>query len=119
MKSWRKPEAVGQEFAANDYISACVTLKCDFRPGEQLRGAGLLIPESEFEGYGYWPCNHEFTIGEDQLDECLFTNKCEMPNDPPLENPVTAYYWIQSDDGHDFHATSREALENAVRSNKS
>ena len=30
MKIWNKPEAIGQEFAANEYVSACtVTVDCN------------------------------------------------------------------------------------------
>ena len=51
MKSWKKPEAIGQEFVANDYVSACaIEVSCDFRTGESLHGGGLVIPY-EIESY--------------------------------------------------------------------
>ena len=46
MKSWKKPEAIGQQFVANDYVSACsITVKCDYRTGESIRNGGLVIPD--------------------------------------------------------------------------
>ena len=111
MKSWRKPEAVGQEFAANEYVSACnITVKCDFSTGESLHGGGLVVPDGigDFSGGEYRPCNHEFVVGVNELKECVFSHFTEGPDNVPLSKSYPAYYWIQ-EDGNDFHATSVSA----------
>ena len=70
MKTWNKPEAIGQEFAANEYVSACVRITCDFDeakiPGY---GYGLALPEGTGcpDDYVYFPCDHEFDVAEDEL----------------------------------------------------
>ena len=120
MKSWRKPKAIGQAFAANEYVSACtITVSCGFRTGESLHGGGLVVPSGieGFSGGEYRPCNHEFVVGVNELKECVFTHFTEGPADVPLSQSYPAYYWIQ-EDGDDFHATSVSADEIAA-SNKS
>ena len=122
MKSWRKPEAVGQEFAANEYISACtVTVKCDYWPS----GLGgwvkqLDVPDS-IEGFGDWyyePCDTEYTydVNVTELKEVTFTH--EAYGEPIGSH--TAYYWIETseDGGKDFHVSSITADQIAA-ANKS
>ena len=112
MKNWNKPEAIGQEFAANEYVSACtIEIKCDFSTGESLHGGGLVVPADikDFAGGEYRPCKHEFVVNVDELKQCTFTHFTEGPDDAPLSKSYPAYYWIQNEGGHDFHATSVSA----------
>ena len=122
MKSWKKPEAIGQEFVANDYVSACaIEVSCDFRTGESLHGGGLVIPY-EIENFGggeYRPCDHEFVVDVEVLKPITFTHFTSGPDDEPLSKSYNAYYWVQND-GSDFHATSVSQAEvDAALSNKS
>lgn len=120
MKNWQRPAAVGQKFAANDYVSACsITVSCDFKTGESLHGGGLVIPEGigEFSGGEYRPCGQEYVVKVEELKPITFTHFTEGPDDVSLSKSYDAYYWIQAD-GTDFHATSvspevvKDALEN-------
>ena len=110
MKNWNKPEAIGQEFAANEYVSACtLTVKCDYWPkGLSGRIKQLDVPDS-IEGFADWyyePCDTEYTydVNVTELKKVTFTN--EAYGEPV--GPYTAYYWIQTkDDGSkDFHVSS-------------
>ena len=124
MKTWLRPAAVGQHFAANDYVSACsIEVSCDFKPNESIRNGGLVIPDtvSGFAGGEYRPCNHEFVIGADELQECTFTHHTGgYSGNDPLSVPHTAYYWIENG-STDFHATSisAEDVDAALNGNKS
>jgi len=122
MKNWQRPAAVGQKFAANDYVSACsIKVSCDFVSSEFIRNGGLVIPDSvedDFAGGEYRPCKHEFVVGVDELKEVTFTHHTgSYSGNDPLTTPQTAYYWIEGDN-EDFHATSvspevvKDALEN-------
>lgn len=113
MKSWRKPEAVGQEFAANEYVSACVKVSCDFDDAKiPAWGYGLAIPEGvTFPGSDtavYFPCDHEFDVNVDELLPCQFTHTTSGPANEPLGASYPAYYWldVKEDGSADFHATS-------------
>ena len=108
MKTWMRPEAVGQEFAANEYVSACVKVKCDFDelsiPGW---GYGLAIPDDADFGdksYVYFPCDHEFDVNVDELKPCTFTSTTSGPENVVIGS-APAYYWVEGD-GEDFHATA-------------
>ena len=126
MKNWMKPAAVGQEFAANDYVSACtITVSCDFRVDESIRNGGLVIPESvgdEFANGEYRPCNHEFVVGVDMLQPVTFTHHTgSYSGNDPLSKSYDAYYWIQKNENgesEDFHATS-VTPEQIAEANKS
>ena len=123
MKSWIKPEAIGQEFVANDYVSACSTVevKCDFHASIPGWGYGVVVPSGvELEGSVYTPCDHPFVIGADSLHQCVFTETSIGPDDAPLAEAQSAYYWIETkeDGSKDFHATSVSSAE-AAMANKS
>lgn len=107
MKTWKKPEAIGQDFAANDYISACYRVKCTtpngnkkytylyedtnkngtFEAGvDQLLFDATSIPNNEH----FWGCGgyHDVIIQGD-----LPTNNGFVA---PLEDPydvVPYFYW--------------------------
>ena len=110
-----KPAAIGQEFAANDYVSACtITVKCDYWPeGLSGRIKQLDVPDSidGFEDFYYEPCNTEYTydVNVTQLKEVTFTH--EAYGEPV--GPYTAYYWIETtaDGSQDFHVSSVTAEE--------
>jgi len=128
MKNWQRPAAVGQKFAANDYVSACtVTVECDFWPSDAPacensgpHRTGLDIPWST-TGKIYNPCGddlaHEVNVND--LKEVTFTTgyKSTLYPDTTFNiTPATAYYWYDEDG--DFHATSITADQLAA-ANKS
>lgn len=122
MKSWRKPEAVGQEFAANEYVSACVRITCDFDEAKiPPYGYGLAIPVEGFESGVYFPCNHEFDVAEDELVKFAFTATTLGPGENAEIGNYPAYYWldVKEDGSADFHACKVSTVENAADSNKS
>ena len=110
MKTWKRPEAVGQKFVANEYVSACtIELKCDYWPAG-LSGwiKQLDVPDS-IEGFGDWyyePCNKEYTysVNVNELKTVTFTH--EAYGEPIGSH--TAYYWIatEEDGSKDFHVSS-------------
>ena len=112
MKTWQRPAAVGQEFAANDYVSACnVTVKCDYWPEGLNRRIHyqLLVPD-EIEGFAgdyYGPCEEKYTykVNASDLHPVTF-EKDDWGAD--LGASYTAYYWVApKDDGTaDFHVSS-------------
>ena len=111
MKTWQRPAAVGQEFAANEYVSACVIVKCDFDDAKiPPWGYGLAIPDGiDYTSDSvYFPCDHEFDVKVDELKECAFTHTTSGPGNEPLGNSYPAYYWLdtKADGSADFHATS-------------
>ena len=127
MKSWIRPEAVGQEFAVNDYVSACVTITCDFDEAYiPPYGYGLAVPESAVNAGAddskvYFPCNHEFDVNVDELVSCEFTHTTSGPSNIALSKAYPAYYWLdtKADGSPDFHAVKISTVENAAASNKS
>lgn len=114
MKTWKKPEAVGQEFAANEYVSACtVTVRCDYWPtGISGRYKQLIVPEDIRNSAGmsvdkyYEPCRTEYTydVNVTALQKIVFTQTAEGDN----IGKHLAYYWIETeaDGSKDFHVTS-------------
>ena len=121
MKSWRKPEAVGQEFAANEYVSACtVTVSCDFWPEghpttRDRQDIHLNIPQDVYHYRYYIPCgaSYEATqVNVNELKPVLFTTDWD---NVPVESG-NAYYWIEykEDGSTDFHVSSITADELAA-----
>lgn len=113
MKTWKRPEAVGQEFAANEYVSACtLTLNCSVTSSELYANFCLAVPAeapAEFLGGEYWGCGAAVSVPLDKLEECTFTHIAdanEYHGDTKLENPVEAYYWVgtKANGDPDFHA---------------
>ena len=124
MKTWNKPEAIGQEFAANEYASACVRITCDFDEAKiPAWGYGLALPEGTGcpDSYVYFPCDHEFDVAEDELVSCAFTHTTSGPSNAPLGGSYPAYYWLDknADGSIDFHACKVSTVEAAAASNKS
>ena len=116
MKTWMKPAAIGQEFAANDYVSACtITVKCDYWPDgvDKRLHYDLMVPASieggtpgVDVGMYYTPCNTSYTydVNVTALKPVVFTQ------DGGGEDigSHSAYYWIEleEDGGKDFHVSS-------------
>ena len=121
MKIWNKPEAIGQEFAANEYVSACLAITCDFNEAKiPPYGYGLAIPVEGFESGVYFPCNHEFDVAEDELVAFEFTATTAGSDNIEIGH-YPAYYWLDTkeDGSADFHACKVSTFENAAASNKS
>ena len=107
MKSWRKPEAVGQEFAANEYISACsVGVLCDVTLPDGFVGLYVSRGQGDFNGDGDsmddWgltgsPCG---TIHNVARDTEFFTTTFsqgvtdwETLDTAKFETPVEVVWW--------------------------
>ena len=130
MKSWNKPEAIGQEFAANEYVSACnmIDADCCVDSDELYANFRLAVPAEApayFQGGEYWGCDATLTVPVSELKKCTFTHIADGwgEGDTPLKNPIEAYYWIgtKANGDPDFHAFPATAdLTAAVEgSNKS
>lgn len=127
MKYWKKPEAISQEFVANEYVSACVTITCDFDEAYiPPYGYGLAVPESAVnagvsDNHVYFPCNHEYDVNVDSLVLCEFTHTTEGPENIALGKSYPAYYWLdtKADGSTDFHAVKISTVKNAAESSKS
>lgn len=132
MKSWRKPEAVGQEFAANEYVSACevttVDVVCSVDSNELYANFWLAVPAdapAQFVGGEYRGCDAELTVPIAELGTCTFTHIADGWGNVPdtaLKNPIEAYYWIgtKANGDPDFHAFPATADLNAtIESGKS
>ena len=133
MKSWRKPEAVGQEFAANEYVSACtVTVNCSVDSSELYANFWLAVPNDapeQFHGGEYDQCGAELTVPVGELNSCTFTHIADgytigdtVVPDTALKNPIDAYYWVgtKANGEPDFHAFPATAdLLAAIESGKS
>ena len=116
MKSWRKPEAVGQEFAANEYVSACaittVDVVCSVHSDELWANFRLAVPNDApeyFVGGTYSKCSAELTVPVAGLGTCTFTHIAQGNydmSDKELVNPIEAYCWIgtKANGNPDFHA---------------
>ena len=126
MKTWKKPEAIGQEFAANEYVSACLVITCDFDEAQiPPYGYGLAIPDSAL-GAGvqngvYFPCDHTYDVNVDTLVMSQFTHTTDGPYNIALSQGYDMFYWIdtKADGSLDFHAAKVSTVQNAVESNKS
>ena len=128
MKTWKIPEAIGQEFAANEYVSACtVTADCCVDSTELYANFRLAVPAeapAEFQGGEYWGCNAPMTVPGSELKTCTFTHIADGwgTDDTALKNPIPAYYWIgtKANGDSDFHAFPATAdLIAAIESGKS
>ena len=112
MKTWNRPTAVGQEFAANEYVSACVvTLDCSVVSDELNANFKLAVPAEApdyFRNGEYWACG-EIAVPLAELQPCTFTHIADAYRDKPdteLKTPIEAYYWIgtKANGDPDFHA---------------
>ena len=111
MKTWQRPAAVGQKFAANDYVSACsIKVTCDVHAKIPGYGYGVAIPDGlGFDGGVYFPCDEEYVVTKDQLTACTFTDTTMGPGEnAPLYETADVYYWIgtNSKGQPNFHATT-------------
>ena len=123
-----KPAAVGQEFAANEYVSACtVTLDCSVTSSELFANYRLAVPSnapSYFVNGEYWACG-EVTVPVSELTACTFTHIADGTSTKPdtkLKNPIDAYFWVgtKANGDPDLHAfPSTAELAAAIESGKS
>ena len=107
MRNWIRPEAVGQQFATNDYVSACYNVKCTtpngnakftylyedtnkngtFEPGtDALLFDATSIPKNEH----FWGCGgrHEVIIRGEWPANNGFVAPLEDPN-----AVIPYFYW--------------------------
>ncbi len=123
MKTWNAPVAVGQRFAANEYVSACTaTIKCDLDMNGYLI---YMIPYSdpvviahngaEYTELPYKACGEEHSVelGGELREITIYTAGRRDENNQrvydTLETPITAYYWeLYNEEGQlvDMHCTS-------------
>lgn len=139
MKNWMKPEAIGQEFAANEYVSACTfTLKCDV-PMNGFKQYAIKLPKNYpvCDGKGgtrgylqettYMACAEPYhpeisTHGE--FVPVKFTYGEKNGALANLEEPIDAYFWAMfcecetHDEPHIWqgHATMTNVLNDANKS---
>ncbi len=140
MKNWIKPEAIIQQFVANDYVAACEThviIHCDFM-ADQV-GEGKTYSVLHYCGnlagndvrINYYPCDeiHVFAENSGRLQEVTFTKYWDKSKGPygsdcgthigkpyayDLPMPVTGYGWvILNEDGsyNDMHMSTLPIME--------
>ena len=136
MKTWKQPLAVGREFAANDYVSACQYLiKCDI--GNLPNGASeIYVPNgstTDFKGTGdphdSWgiygsPCGKVHNVSRDTqfyVSEFKYGWNDELEKDVTFDSTVQVAWWRELDESgnvKNIHWTSPENIANP-ESNKS
>ena len=128
MKTWQRPAAVGQEFAANDYVSACTKqISCDVKlPNEAVcvwltsqntvdfDGDGIIEGSND----GFQPCGKVHDVSADTKIGYYEFHKGWDKDDHTVTftPPVKLAYWADSEG--DVHITDPANVENAV-ANKS
>lgn len=122
MKNWTIPAAVAQQFAANEYVSACdpMLLNCDLCIDEV--GDGKKYPRLHIHGTmlggamdgeevhaNFYGCGAEYLeVQYGELSKLTVTHyrygsevegaePCDSHWILPMETPVEAYFWIGSD----------------------
>lgn len=122
MKTWRIPKATAQQFAANEYVSACepMYLNCDLcadhvGPGKEYERLHI---QGTFEGgsmdgqtqhASFYGCGAEYIetqCGElSKLTVTHYRSSVEVEGAEacgnhwiiPMETPIEAYFWMGSD----------------------
>ena len=132
MKTWKAPAAVGQQFAANEYVSACtlqIMCACNLPSGADsvrvLQGNNV-----DFDGYGniegvndgFMPCG---TVHNAKTDTEFFyydfSEGMTKDEDVTFDAPVNLALWREIDELDsvvDVHITDPANVANA-ESNKS
>ena len=115
MKTWTIPMAVGQQFAANDYVSACTaTIQCDLELEEGFMDYyiyfGKTIPTiaGDLSQCVYTPCGkeHDVSAHGELLNITITDGRLEGKKKVALEEPIDCYFWAEYDeegvmlDGH-------------------
>lgn len=134
MKTWTKPAALGMQFEANEYVSACTyEILCDL---ELPEGAKCLqipgpfdynndgIVDDSANNY-YSPCGakHSVAVSTEFYDYTFTIGSTKFNNQGlfKLNEPIKAKFWVELNDKGQLvnaHFTSPENLEN-LTSNKS
>ena len=115
MKTWTIPAARAQQFAANDYVSACTaTITCDLQLAEGFMDYyiyfGKTIPTiaGDLDRAVYTPCGkvHDVSAHGELLTITITDGRLEGKKKVALEEPINCYYWAEYDengvmtDGH-------------------
>lgn len=124
MKTWSMPAAVAQNFAANEYISACTaTIDCNVQlPGEEywkyIIDFGKVIPTAigDRQRLGYVPCGkvHDLENDGELMPVTIYSARLNDGTEVVLDEPVECYFWAEMDaegvlqDGH--MTMSREGI---------
>lgn len=134
MKNWKIPAAVIQQFAANEYVSACTaTIDCNvpiqdpasFYCYVQEYGKTVQVEGVGPRTYGYYtPCGETHDVGiHGELVEYTFTKGIGYgANGKPVANPwvdlpeaVNCFVWFEHNDNGevvDVHCTmSRDGFQ--------
>ena len=133
MKTWQRPAAVGQEFAANDYVSACtlqIMCSCELPNGAD----SVRVPKGntvDFDGNGkiesinegFQPCGkmHKANIDTEFFYYEFSDGWTPSGTTVTFDTPVKLAYWRERDDSGNtvnVHITSPENIVNA-EANKS
>lgn len=128
MKTWTNPMAVAQQFAANDYVSACTAMiNCNV-PVEEgfdslIHEYGKTVEVAFGVGertYGYYtPCEEPYhsVSAQGELVETVMTEGILAGSSKraKLDEPITCFTWfVHNDEGlvTDVHATlTRDGFE--------
>lgn len=133
MKTWMIPEATAQQFAANDYVSACtLQIMCDFTLPKGAAYAHVLSNNTvDFDGDGkiegntdgFEPCGKLHNAKTDtEFSYYEFTSGwTSNMNTVTFDAPVKLAYWREMDESGkvvNVHVTAPENILNA-EANKS
>ena len=121
MKTWTIPVAAAQQFAANEYVSACTaTINCDLELAD-----GYLAYDIEFgktletaigprTWVSYKPCGktHDVSSHGELLEITIHDGTAMVDGvktkNHPLETAITCYFWAEYDEANvmqDGHCT--------------
>jgi hypothetical protein len=130
MKTWTIPVAAAQQFAANDYVSACTTtIKCDldlngyYRYFLEFEEPFYARPDKASYTMNYRPCGEVHEVdSHGELFEITITKARETSSTSPLvelPEPIHCYFFAEyGEDGLfvDGHCT---LSEDGIQSNMS
>lgn len=135
MKNWNIPTAVVQEFAANEYVSACTaTIDCNvaleegFSYYHHAYDEPMMCatkPDPSLRTFGYYsPCSatHDVSI-HGELDEHTFYEGYQLIDGKyvkaELSAPVDCYVWFEMDEAGIVQSVHATRTRDGFVSNKS
>lgn len=110
MKTWNRPKAIGQEFAANEYVSACTaTIECDLPIPNDWYKLRINFPKpiptikGMLDTVVYNPCGEKHDVDvHGELIPITITHGLEYKGGPDvaLEEPIECYFFaVYDEDG--------------------
>lgn len=100
-KIWSAPEAVAEQFAANEYVAACYLVKCDVPSGRGLYNESNGVPGLQMESNGDTPA-------DERLLWKIGLSGCNRYHGGVIRatDPETNGYWVSQNWGGSYDVIS-------------